>query len=459
VIARRIALAAAVAALCACPAAAADRNWASAEIRAVTSVGVLGESPATFRPQAPLTQEALAQAIAAADAVRNADAPPPEQPIVLSTVADGAVVTGDVALEIDVANATVDHIDLAVDGLAAGTAAGGTALFDLDASRLADGEHRVTAEAALATGGTIVAEWSVLVANQEGAVPTAPGPPVAVPVVKAPAAPAPRRLYRAVAPTRAVTVKSLDAALVGYLDLGDAARAIQRTLAGAGLRPPANTGTEAVARMLGLRLNHPAADDGLELLPLQPVTRAEAAYSFAQVLRLDGAAAAAVREAALSFRLPALTPWQQRVLQTAVHFVGYPYVWGGTSPTAQTLFGVRSAGGFDCSGFVWRVYKLTRYPGGGRLPDVLRGRTTYEMSGEVPRTQRIAAADLQPGDVMFFGARGPRSRPAEVDHAALYLGGGWLAQSSGEGVTLVPFGGWYARTFAWARRPLGEAGL
>jgi cell wall-associated NlpC family hydrolase len=137
--------------------------------------------------------------------------------------------------------------------------------------------------------------------------------------------------------------------------------------------------------------------------------------------------------------------------------VGYPYVWGGTSPTAETEFGVHSVGGFDCSGFVWRVYKLTSYPGEGRLADVLRGRTTYQMSGEVPRSARISAAHLEPGDVMFFG-HGPRSQPSEVDHAGIYLGNGWFVQSSGQGVTLLPFDGWYRQSFAWARRPLREAG-
>ena len=90
---------------------------------------------------------------------------------------------------------------------------------------------------------------------------------------------------------------------------------------------------------------------------------------------------------------------------------------------------------------------------------MLRGRTTYKMSGEVSGAKRIPAAKLQPGDVMFFGAHGPSSKPREVDHAGLYLGNGWFVQSSGEGVTLLPFGGWYARSFAWGRRPLREAGL
>jgi cell wall-associated NlpC family hydrolase len=254
-------------------------------------------------------------------------------------------------------------------------------------------------------------------------------------------------------------VKKLDAVLVAYLGLGGAAREIQKTLVDAGLKPPANTGTEAVARMLGLRLNHPAAQDGLELRPLQAITRAEAAYSFAQLLTLDASAIEGVQAAADTFTLPVLSAWQQRLLTTAIHYVGYPYVWGGTSPGPETLFGVSSGGGFDCSGFVWRVYKLTPYAGEGTLASVLRGRTTYQMSGEVPRSARITAVDLQPGDVMFFGANGPKSKPSVVDHTALYLGNGWFVQSSGEGVTLLPFDGWYTRTFAWARRPLREAGL
>ena len=57
--------------------------------------------------------------------------------------------------------------------------------------------------------------------------------------------------------------------------------------------------------MLGLRLNHPAAEDALELRPLQAVTRAEAAYSFAQLLTLDDAATQAVQAAADAFTLPA----------------------------------------------------------------------------------------------------------------------------------------------------------
>ena len=61
------------------------------------------------------------------------------------------------------------------------------------------------------------------------------------------------------------------------------------------------------------------------------------------------------QQAADAFTLPDLTPWQRRILPPRCTTSVIPYIWGGTSPTAETLFGVHSAGGFDCSGFVWRV--------------------------------------------------------------------------------------------------------
>jgi cell wall-associated NlpC family hydrolase len=440
-------------------AAAGAPDWAAPEIRAVTHAGVLGSSPATFAPQAPLTERALASAIAAVDGIQHAPAPAAPKPAplaILSTLPAGATVGGAVHVEVQAPGREVDHVEFAVDGTGVHSEQEAPYQLELDTRALADGIHHLAVRFVFEGGGYAIAVWPVTVANAPGAVLTPPSAPVAVPVAKSwlPAAAAlapaaPRALYRAVAPTRPVSIKQLDAALVGYLGLGEAARAIQLTLQRAGLHPPPNTGTEAVARMLRLRLNHPSGQDDLELLPSQPATRAEAAWSFAQVLRLDTWALESVQRAADTFTLPALTAWQQRVLTTAVHYVGYPYVWGGTSPTA----------GFDCSGFVWRVYKLTPYAGAPRLSGVLRGRTTYQMSGEVPHRSLVPAASLQPGDVMFFGARGRRSNPNEVDHTALYLGNGWFIQSSGEGVTLLPFDGWYSRSYAWGRRPLREAGL
>jgi cell wall-associated NlpC family hydrolase len=262
-------------------------------------------------------------------------------------------------------------------------------------------------------------------------------------------------------PDRLVTVAELDAALVNALGLTEAAQQIRGKLSGAGLQPPGRLGTEAVARLLRLRYNHPAAKDFRELLPTDPVTRAEAAFSVARFLELDEWDVLLARETAASFVLPQLTAWQRRVLRRSVKFVGYPYIWGGTSERTQSFAGVPSRGGFDCSGFVWRVYKLERFRarGGAALLGVLRGRTTYQMSGEVGRRKRIAFERLAPADVIFFGDRGPASRPAQIGHMGMYLGGGWFIHSSSQGVTLLPLTNWYSETFAWARRPLREAGL
>ncbi|HSB38426.1 MAG TPA: C40 family peptidase [Gaiellaceae bacterium] len=256
-----------------------------------------------------------------------------------------------------------------------------------------------------------------------------------------------------------VTVTQLDARLVRALGLSAAAATFGANARAAGLAVPSRFGNETVARLLGLRTNHPAAQDDLELLPSDPVTRAETAYSVARILRFGGWETQYAEDAAATFELQPVRAWQKRVLDTAVRFVGFPYVWGGTSEKPEAPFGVDAPGGFDCSGFVWRVFRLQAYPGGAALAATIRGRTTYQMSGEVPRSKRIGFAKLQPGDVLFFGPSGPRSRPASIGHAGIYLGGGWMIHSSGQGVAVTPLTGWYRQQFAWARRPLAEAGL
>ena len=260
-------------------------------------------------------------------------------------------------------------------------------------------------------------------------------------------------------PVAHATLAGLDQALVRGLDLADDARRFYLGARATGAKPPARFGSEVVARLIGLRKNHEARLDALELRPEDVATRAEAAYSAAQILRFSGWELEAVEEASLEFELPEYTPWQRRILQTAFNLIGYPYVWGGTSSGEQTVFGVSSRGGFDCSGFAWRVYKLHSYSGGKELSSTLRGRTAAQMAGEVPKARRIAFASLEPGDLLFFGPGGRRARASVVDHMGIYAGGGWMIHSSRYGVALARVDGWFAERFAWGRRPLAEAGL
>ncbi len=260
-----------------------------------------------------------------------------------------------------------------------------------------------------------------------------------------------------------MTMAQLDRSLVYLLGLKKAAREFAEGARAAGIAVPGRFGTEVVPRLLGLRINHPAAQDFLELRPQDPATRAEAAYSAAQILDFgyleDSWQIAEVQSLADAFALPQVNDWQRQILQVAFSKIGMPYIWGGTSDNTEVDFGVTARGGYDCSGFVWRVYKLQSYPNEGALASTILGRTTYTMSVEIPRSKRIPFKKLQPADVIFFGTHGSHSTGPQIFHTAIYVGNGWFIQSSGYGVALAQLDGWYKKKFAWGRRPLHEAGL
>ena len=258
-------------------------------------------------------------------------------------------------------------------------------------------------------------------------------------------------------PNASVTITQLDAGLVRGMALGSAAREFATAARAAGLAPPNRFGTEVVARLLGLRTDH--ANDSLEPGPTDPASRAEAAFSAAKILRWKGWEAQYARDLAAAFDLPTVSGWQRRVLRQAVALIGYPYVWGGTSESTQAPFGTEVPGGFDCSGLLWRVFKLAGYAADTSLSNTLRGRTAAALSAEVARSSRIGLSSLAPADIIFFGPRGQQSKPAEIDHAGIYLGGGWMIHATGTGVSLAPLEGTWRARYAWARNPLTEAGL
>lgn len=86
----------------------------------------------------------------------------------------------------------------------------------------------------------------------------------------------------------------------------------------------------------------------------------------------------------------------------ATQFVGNPYVWGGISLT----------NGADCSGFVLSVY--AQY--GIYLPHSSRAQANCG--------RRVSTAELQPGDLLFYGSGG------SINHVAMYIGGGQIVHAS-----------------------------
>ena len=256
------------------------------------------------------------------------------------------------------------------------------------------------------------------------------------------------------APFSKVSVTTFDALLVEQLGASDVAAAVQHEAWRAGLNPPATFGTEAVARLLGLRDNLPAPRDRRELYPTDAITLAEAKHSFAVARRWDGTAAAWVRDRFASFTLPAYSAAQKRVLRLAVSKIGMPYIWGGETDTASSYFGGQTHGGYDCSGFVWRVFKLSGSPYGAGI----RGRTAAAQAGEIRRSARIRLDDVRGGDLVFFGhARfWMKATPTRIVHEGIALSPDWMIHASGQGVYLSPLrlDPWRTGRFSWARRVL-----
>jgi cell wall-associated NlpC family hydrolase len=250
-----------------------------------------------------------------------------------------------------------------------------------------------------------------------------------------------------------VSVTAFDARLVDQLGLADVAAHVQAVARGAGLNPPPTFGTEVAARFLGLRIDHPAADEQLELYPWDPITRAEAAHSFAVLAQSGAWAPGNARTQLSAFVLPAYGAAARRALALAVSKIGMPYVWGGESDGTSSAFGPQVHGGYDCSGFVWRVFKLSGDPAGAGIG----GRTAAQMAGEIPKSRRIALSDIRPGDLLFFGSAHFNSKATErnIVHVGIALSAHWMIQSSGQGVDVSSLDdAWRRGEFAWARRVL-----
>lgn len=255
-------------------------------------------------------------------------------------------------------------------------------------------------------------------------------------------------------PRGRASVTTFDGLLVRQLGLGDVASAVQAEARRAGLHPLGTFGTEVVARMLGLRHDQPYGADQFELYPWEAITRAEAAWSLARARDAMGdGALAAVREQLGRFVLPRYTPRQLRVLRIAVSKVGMPYVWGGETDGRSAFFGGQVHGGYDCSGLAWRVFKLSGLPQGRQIT----GRTAAGQAGEIALGARVAAADVRPGDLLFFGPgrRWQRATERRIVHEGIALSPEWMVHSSGSygGVSVAPlFTPARAAQFSWGRR-------
>ena len=92
------------------------------------------------------------------------------------------------------------------------------------------------------------------------------------------------------------------------------------------------------------------------------------------------------------------------LIKEAEKYLGYPYVWGGSSPSTS----------FDCSGFVcWVLRESGVYN---------IGRTTAQ--GIFNECAKIPPSESRPGDIIFF--TGTYASSGAVSHVGIYVGNGMM---------------------------------
>lgn len=120
------------------------------------------------------------------------------------------------------------------------------------------------------------------------------------------------------------------------------------------------------------------------------------------------------------------------LLAEAQRYIGYPYVWGGSSPSTS----------FDCSGYICWIINQS---GVGSV-----GRTTAQ--GLYNLCTPVSATDAQPGDLLFFHST--YSSASTVTHVALYLGGDTFIHCGNPiGYASLSSSYWQSHFYAFARLP------
>ena len=119
----------------------------------------------------------------------------------------------------------------------------------------------------------------------------------------------------------------------------------------------------------------------------------------------------------------------QRIVSMAKRYLGYAYVWGGTSPST----------GFDCSGYTQYVFAKCGY--------TLNYRTQQYKNGI-----SVSYSNLKPGDLVFFATSGNGS----ISHVGIYIGNGYFIHAPKPGdvvkISSMAYGSYYYGTYVCARR-------
>lgn len=109
--------------------------------------------------------------------------------------------------------------------------------------------------------------------------------------------------------------------------------------------------------------------------------------------------------------LDSRNPTPENIINTGKQFLGFPYLWAGTSIK-----------GLDCSGFVKTSHFLNGI--------ILRRDASQQakIGEEIDITNGIE--NLKKGDILFFGRKATADKPARVTHVGMYIGDGIFIHSA-----------------------------
>ncbi|MFQ7291095.1 MAG: C40 family peptidase [Monoglobales bacterium] len=119
----------------------------------------------------------------------------------------------------------------------------------------------------------------------------------------------------------------------------------------------------------------------------------------------------------------------RRLITEAEKYLGFPYVWGGSTPATS----------FDCSGFVCWVFSNS-----GVYP---LSRTTAQ--GIYNQCARVSPQEAKPGDLIFFKGTYATN---EISHIGIYVGDGMMIHAGNPiQYTSVNTNYWQSHFYAYGR--------
>ncbi len=117
-----------------------------------------------------------------------------------------------------------------------------------------------------------------------------------------------------------------------------------------------------------------------------------------------------------------------QIVSFARQYLGYRYVYGGTTPST----------GFDCSGFIYYIYKSCGYS------------ISRSLSAQANTGTAVPKSELQAGDIVFFN----NTSSGALGHVGIYIGNGTMihAANSKRGVVTDTINSGYYNTYYYTAR-------